>query len=102
MTDHKYPSQTAERFQIRLPDGMRDAIRDAAEKNGRSMNAEIVHRLEASLAIGKLSPHEFLSVQEWEAENSKKLADALRRIANSVELLGSGALEMLADRPEDG
>ncbi|MCF3932886.1 Arc family DNA-binding protein [Acuticoccus sp. M5D2P5] len=40
--DPKYPSQLAERFQIRLPDGLRDRIRDAAERNHRSMNAEIL------------------------------------------------------------
>ncbi|KSV72922.1 hypothetical protein N182_28760 [Sinorhizobium sp. GL2] len=32
---------------IRLPDGMRDGLKEAAERNGRSMNAEIVARLEA-------------------------------------------------------
>jgi hypothetical protein len=31
-----------------MPDGMRDRIRTAAESSGRSMNAEIVHRLQAS------------------------------------------------------
>jgi len=33
---------------VRFPDGMRDRIRDEADKNGRSMNAEIIARLEAS------------------------------------------------------
>jgi plasmid stability protein len=41
-----YPSEAAERFIIRLPDGMRDRIRIAAEANNRSMNAEIVAVLE--------------------------------------------------------
>lgn len=40
-----YPSETQERFIIRLPDGMRDRIAEEAKKNGRSMNAEIVHVL---------------------------------------------------------
>lgn len=40
----------SDKFMLRLPDGMRDRIRDAAEANSRSMNAEIVARLEASLA----------------------------------------------------
>lgn len=31
---------------LRLPDGMRDRIKAAAEKNNRSMNAEIVAALE--------------------------------------------------------
>lgn len=39
-----------DQYMLRLPDGMRDQIKDAAEANGRSMNAEIITRLEASIA----------------------------------------------------
>lgn len=42
----KYPSEAAERFQIRLPPGLRDRIRTYAEAHGRSMNTEIVRVLE--------------------------------------------------------
>lgn len=45
--DPRYPSQQQDRFIVRLPDGMRDQIKAAAENNGRSMNAEIVSRLVA-------------------------------------------------------
>lgn len=34
---------------LRLPDGMRETIKKEAEASGRSMNAEIVHRLSQSL-----------------------------------------------------
>ncbi|WP_210191469.1 Arc family DNA-binding protein [Ensifer aridi] len=37
----------SEQAMIRLPDGMRDKLKEAADTNGRSMNAEIVGRLEA-------------------------------------------------------
>lgn len=43
-----------ERFVIRLPDGMRDRIADAAKANNRSMNAEIVSRLERSFEGAQL------------------------------------------------
>lgn len=43
------PSRTAEQFVVRFPDGMRDKIADAAKANSRSMNAEIVARLQSSL-----------------------------------------------------
>lgn len=43
-----YPSQLQDRFIVRMPDGMRDRIAEAAKAAGRSMNAEIVHRLEES------------------------------------------------------
>lgn len=57
---HKYPSQLAERFQIRMPDGLRDRLREAADASGRSMNSEIVARLEESFnrGNGTLSPSE--------------------------------------------
>ncbi|AVS68918.1 hypothetical protein C8245_21205 [Paracidovorax avenae] len=42
------PSRTAEQFVVRFPDGMRDEIAAAAKKNNRSMNAEIVARLQDS------------------------------------------------------
>lgn len=44
------PSDRAPKFIIRLPEGMRDRIAGAAKANGRSMNAEIVQRLEDSFA----------------------------------------------------
>lgn len=43
------PSRSLDKVIVRLPDGMRDRIREAAENNNRSMNAEIVARLDASL-----------------------------------------------------
>lgn len=43
-------AQLQDKYVLRLPDGMRDRLKVAAADNGRSMNAEIVARLEASLA----------------------------------------------------
>lgn len=42
----KYPSDSQDKFVLRLPDGMRDRIKAAADENGRSMNSEIVATLE--------------------------------------------------------
>jgi len=39
-------SRTAEKFVVRLPDGMRERIAEIAQKNHRSMNSEIVLHLE--------------------------------------------------------
>jgi hypothetical protein len=44
MTD--YPSQKQDKFVLRLPDGLRDRIKNKADSSGRSMNAEIVQLLE--------------------------------------------------------
>jgi hypothetical protein len=40
----KEPIQPQDKYVLRLPDGMRDRIKAAAEKNNRSMNAEIIAR----------------------------------------------------------
>ncbi|MGA0563078.1 Arc family DNA-binding protein [Ancylobacter sp. VNQ12] len=48
MSEKTYPSQSQDRFIVRLPDGMRERIAEEARKNNRSMNAEIVTRLESS------------------------------------------------------
>ncbi len=47
-----YPSETADKYVVRFPDGMRDMIAAAAKRNQRTMNAEIVSRLAASFASG--------------------------------------------------
>ncbi|OWJ72511.1 hypothetical protein CDV50_04885 [Haematobacter massiliensis] len=41
------PSKSSDQFVVRLPDGMRDAIKEAAAQEGRSMNAQIVQHLRA-------------------------------------------------------
>lgn len=42
----KKPVQPQDKYVLRLPDGLRDRIKWYSEKNGRSMNAEIVATLE--------------------------------------------------------
>lgn len=46
----KLPIQPQDKYVLRLPDGMRDRIKLAADKNNRSMNAEIISRIEFSFA----------------------------------------------------
>jgi hypothetical protein len=50
MTDDKtpYPSDAADKFLLRLPAGMRDQLKAAAKAANRTMNAEVVARLQAS------------------------------------------------------
>ena len=43
-----FPSDTADKVLVRMPDGMRDQLKDAAKTNNRTMNAEIVARLQQS------------------------------------------------------
>lgn len=43
-----YPSDAADKVLVRMPDGMRGRLKDAAKSNNRTMNAEIVARLDES------------------------------------------------------
>lgn len=44
-----YSSRTADKFVVRLPDGMRERVAEVARTHHRSMNSEIIARLEQSL-----------------------------------------------------
>ncbi|MBA1272620.1 Arc family DNA-binding protein [Stutzerimonas azotifigens] len=44
-----YSSRTADKFVVRLPDGMRERIAEVARNHHRSMNSEIIARLEQTL-----------------------------------------------------
>lgn len=48
-------SRTADKFVVRLPDGLRDDIAVLAEDNDRSMNSEIVNRLKRSITLDQLN-----------------------------------------------
>ena len=43
-----------DKFVIRLPDGLRPEIAAVASRNHRSMNSEIIHRLERSLSLERV------------------------------------------------
>lgn len=44
-TIEKPPSRTAPKFVIRMPDGLRDRLKDRAGTNHRSLNSEVIARL---------------------------------------------------------
>ncbi|MCZ9597494.1 MULTISPECIES: Arc family DNA-binding protein [Klebsiella pneumoniae complex] len=52
MTEKDNPN-FVERFTVRMPDGMRDAIAERAKANGRSMNSEIVQIIEDALSVDR-------------------------------------------------
>lgn len=57
MSKEPYPSETADRFIVRFPEGMRDRLKAIAAENGRSLNAEIVYRLQTTLEMDDFVPH---------------------------------------------
>jgi hypothetical protein len=64
-----YSSRTADKFVVRLPDGMREKISERARLNHRSMNSQIVATLEKDLAIELTEAERALLEQEAHTRN---------------------------------
>lgn len=47
----RYPSQEADKFLLRLPDGWRDALKAEAAKSHRAVNSEIIAAIEVAMRI---------------------------------------------------
>lgn len=70
-----------EKFVVRLPGGMRQEIAEVARRSRRSMNSEIVARLERSLAESDMI--------ETVAEHPPVAAPQLRAVEGSLAQAGS-------------
>lgn len=64
--------QPQDKYVLRLPDGMRDQLKAEAENNGRSLNAEIIYRLEESMFGARGSS----SIDEIATAISKRMIEA--------------------------
>jgi hypothetical protein len=86
---NRYRSDKQEKFMLRLPDGMRELIKESSTKSGRSMNAEIVHRLRESFV------HDSFSLPDRE-----RTIKALKTSNDALEKTLEISLK-LADRVKD-
>jgi plasmid stability protein len=82
------PSRIAPQFVVRFPDeAMREQIASAAKANGRSMNAEIITRLQLSLATDKVHVDEAAQTQldniQAKIERVNELLDLALNKANA-------------------
>jgi len=62
------PGRGSDQFPLRLPDGLRDQIKERAEANGRSMNAEIVAAIEGALDQPDLNAAQLRSLLDEERD----------------------------------
>jgi hypothetical protein len=86
----QYPSDKQDQFMLRLPDGLRDRIKTEAEKNKRSMNAEVVATLEQkyppkTIDVRELA--EFLSSlgQNEDPDEDRRYIEQLNDVFSKVE-----------------
>lgn len=107
MAREKFPSDEIDRIMVRFPAGMRDRIAQAAQANGRSMNSEIVARLQRSLSGPTiddplLTESDLALMKEIHARSQRTLYDIsaqAERITSAVETLLSKAMVMPDGRP---
>lgn len=92
MARQKYPSDDVDKTMLRFPAGMREQLKQHAEQNNRSLNAEIIHRLKTSLASGGLDPFDVPFITGAQSVNAEKVAEILREALARVELLASGGV----------
>ncbi|CAM7982476.1 Arc family DNA-binding protein [Morganella morganii subsp. morganii] len=76
----KYPSQLQDKFNLRLPDGMKDAIAERAKENGRSINSEIVQILQDALIRDDIS-----NVDDFDKSTPTEFKIAARRMILALE-----------------
>jgi hypothetical protein len=95
MTKSKYPSDKQDKFMLRLPDGMREQIKKAADESGRSMNSEIIYRLDESFAIEQmeLNPEDDVVIDNTFATDK----EILEILVKSNRLMAA-TLDSLMDR----
>lgn len=79
-----YNSRTVDKFALRLPEGLRDRINLAAENNHRSMNSEMIARIDGSLDL------------EGKYEEMRQLNRYLLKRIETLEAATQDALKLAA------
>lgn len=86
-----------DKFMLRFPDGMRDAIAERAKDNGRSMNSEIVQILQDALDEHRREQEE-AALQNKFKENRKELPDAYQEALSSFDMRVTELIEEATKR----
>lgn len=85
----------SDQFMVRFPDGLRDRIRSAAETNSRSMNAEIVYRLEASFTF--MEAHHIKPAAEGSPSEALQVMPTEHRLLHAIEALQTQLANLRAE-----
>ncbi|MBX9911456.1 MAG: Arc family DNA-binding protein [Beijerinckiaceae bacterium] len=77
------PNRELAQFLLRIPDDMRDALRNSAAANGRSMNSEILARLRDTF--------------EWPRAEAERILAKSTAAVQTIAGLGDEAMSLAAD-----
>ena len=98
-------ARTDPQFNVRMPADLKEKIEEAAKENGRSMNAEIVYRLQKSIEedqaeTGGIQHMEFRIVDPSIGKGPQKIFNALDEMEKI--LLNTKKMLEEAELDEDG
>ena len=81
----RVPSRGSDQFNLRFPDGMRDRIAELAQEAGRSMNAEIIARLQASIEQSSAENPFVRIARQLEEESVRRAADEIEAVVQDMD-----------------
>lgn len=102
MKKGNFPSEQKDRLLLRFPDGMREELAQFAKRNERSLNSEIIARLENSLeperkayGLGGSDPYRVI------LDANVRISQLLREIEGAMQALGkeAGKLKVSEEKP---
>lgn len=85
-------SRKLDQYIVRFPDGMRNLLKAEAAKNKRSLNAEIVARLEDSLSGAASSELYMDHVMSMNEVTASKVIGLLHEAIRRVEYMAEGSI----------
>ena len=94
------PGRGADQFIVRFPDGFRERIKEVADKNGRSMNAEIVDLIGKALD-GEAGPEraELQAIIERQNQHILDQGKAIEHLSNTIKFQNT-SIEVLQEQLE--
>jgi plasmid stability protein len=92
----RFPSQQLDQYMLRFPDGMRDELKKLAAENGRSLNAEIIQRLERTLTADVFNKQVPADTAAKRAGGNKE-DEAILRDKLEDAIFKSGIADVLAE-----
>lgn len=87
-----------DKFNLRFPDGMRDAIAERAKRNGRSMNSEIVQILEDALKAQVVAWDKSLAPESSDEVVTMSMSQLNKIVSIAAEDTAKSVVESLTEK----
>ena len=94
-----FPSDAADKVLVRMPDGMRDRLKEDAKASNRTMNAEIVARLQSTYETPAFFPFAIeQAIEHEQEERGGTREEALTRLVLAGQAKGGTVFQVVVPR----